>query len=81
MVSNHEAVKLTMRRDHGDIYYIVELPRFAYAPVTVEQQMGSLIFYEEKNGKMTEISETPLCALYDVSKTTYKHGFFERLRS
>lgn len=81
MVSNRETVTLTMRRDHGDIYYIVELPRFVYAPVTVEQQLGRLIFYEETNGKMIKISEAPLRALYDVPKVAYKHSFFDRIRS
>ena len=81
MVSTQETVSTVMRRDHGEIYYVIELPRFVYAPVVNEQQIGRLVFFEERDGKMTQISVVPLCTLYGVPKTTYRRSLFDWLRS
>ena len=81
MVENTQALTVTLRRDHGNLRCMVELPRFDYAPVTVGQKVGCLRFFEEKrDGSRRELGCVPLTAAYGVDRVTYPQGVWERIR-
>ncbi len=80
MVTNTARVSLPLRRDHGDIVCVVELPHVAFAPVTAEQTVGRLVFVEvSPNGTREVIAETPLTARYSVEAKKYRRTFWEWL--
>jgi hypothetical protein len=59
---------VTLPRDHAAITCVVQLPRFALAPIDATAPIGRLIFYCDTNGDGTreQIASTPLQPLYDV---------------
>ena len=80
MVENTDALAVTLRRDHGPIRCVVELPRFDFAPVAVGQTVGQLRFFEEaRDGTKRELGAVSLKATYGVEAVTYPQGFWERL--
>ncbi len=80
MVENTEALAVTLRRDHGPIRCVVELPRFAFAPVQAGQTVGCLRFFEEtRDGTKRELGAVPLKASYGVEAITYPQSLWERL--
>ena len=82
MVSNTEVLTVTLRNNHGPVRCIVELPRFAYAPVRAGEQVGRLRFFEESpDGERRELGSVPLYAAYGVDAVTYKKGLWEWLFS
>ena len=81
MVENEDTLTVTLRRDHGPIRCVVELPRFDYAPIAVGQAVGYLRFYEEvRDGSRRELGCVPLIAAYGVERVTYPQGMWERIR-
>jgi hypothetical protein len=59
---------------------VVELPRFAFAPVRAGETVGQLRFLEEsRDGTRRELGSVPLQAAYGVEAVTYPQGFWERL--
>ena len=80
MVENTDALTVTLRRDHGPIRCVVELPRFAFAPVSVGETVGCLRFFEEaRDGTVRELGAVPLKAAYGVGAVTYPQSLWERL--
>ena len=80
MVENIDALAVTLRRDHGSIRCVVELPRFAFAPVSAGETVGCLRFFEEaRDGTERELGTAPLKAAYGVEAVTYPQGLWERL--
>ena len=80
IAENTAALAVTLRRDHGPVTCVVELPRFDFAPVTAGQPLGSLRFYEEtRDGTRRELGTVPLKAAYGVEAVTYPQGLWERL--
>ena len=80
MVENTDALAVTLRRDHGPIRCVVELPRFTFAPVQAGQAMGQLRFFEEaRDGTKRELGAVPLKASYGVEAVTYPQSLWERL--
>ena len=80
MVENTEALTVTLRRDHGPIRCVVELPRFAFASVSAGETVGCLRFFEEaRDGTERELGTVPLRAAYGVEAVTYPQGLWERL--
>ena len=80
MVENTDALAVTLRRDHGPIRCVVELPRFAFAPVSAGETVGCLRFFEEaRDGTERELGTVPLKAAYGVEAVTYPQGLWERL--
>lgn len=71
---------ITLRRDHGPIVCVVEIPRFAFAPIGRGQPVGRLVFYEQnRNGLRSKLGEIPLSTAYEVEEITYPPTLWERL--
>ena len=82
MVENTEALSAVLWVDHGDVFCVVELPRFEFAPISAGQILGHLRFYERmKDGSSRELGAVPLAAAYGVDACTYKLTLWERIRS
>ena len=82
MVESPRETYAILRRNHGEIRCVVELPRFTFAPVTAGQQVGQLRFFENApDGSRTEIGQAPLTASYGVEAVTYKKSLWDRLTS
>ncbi len=82
MVENTDSLTAILRRDHGRITCMVELPRFAFAPVQAGQTVGRLVFTETAtDGSSRELGSVPLYASYAVEEVVYKRTFFDWLRS
>jgi D-alanyl-D-alanine carboxypeptidase len=80
MVENTDALAVTLRRDHGRIRCVVELPRFDFAPIGAGQTVGQLRFFEEaRDGTERELGAVPLKTTYGVDAVTYPQSFWERL--
>ena len=80
MVENTDAFAVTLRRDHGPIRCVVELPRFEFAPLEAGQTVGSLRFLEvARDGTKRELGAVPLKASYGVEAVTYPQSLWERL--
>ena len=80
IAENTASLAVTLRRDHGPVTCVVELPRFDFAPVTAGQPLGYLRFYEEtRDGTRRELGSVPLKAAYGVEAVTYPQGLWERL--
>ncbi|MBQ3507468.1 MAG: D-alanyl-D-alanine carboxypeptidase [Clostridia bacterium] len=82
MVENTDTLTTVLRRDHGTIRCVVELPRFEFAPMKKGDVVGRLCFFEEtRNGTLKELGCVPLYAAYSVEAVTYKRGLWDRIRS
>ncbi len=69
-----------LRRDHGDISCVVELPRFEFAPIRFGQTVGALVFFESRpDGSRRELGRVPLTAAYGVNAVTYKPTLRDRI--
>ena len=80
MAENTDALAVTLRRDHGPIRCVVELPRFEFAPVQAGQTVGQLRFFEvARDGTKRELGAVPLKASYGVEAVTYPQSIRERL--
>ncbi len=82
MVENTDTLAVTLRRDHGNIRCVVELPRFDFAPVSAGQTVGCLRFFEEgRDGSKRELGCVPLTASYAVDAVEYEPTLWERIRA
>ena len=81
MAENTAALAVPLRRDHGSITCVVELPRFDFAPVTAGQELGRLRFFEQMHdGTERELGSVPLIASYGVEKVKYPQGVWEWIK-
>ena len=81
MAENTDTLTAILRRDHGAVTCIVELPRFVFAPVQNGETLGVLRFYEElRDGSRRELGSVPLCAAYSVESIVYEKDLWERIR-
>ena len=82
MVENTDALAITRRRGHGEIVCRVELPRFAFAPIQVGNQMGRLSYWErQSDGSLREIASIPLYAANTVEAVRYKTSLWDRIKA
>ena len=82
MAENTDSLSLTLRRDHAPVLCVVELPRFAFAPLSAGQTVGRLRFYEqERDGSLTELGQVPLVAAYGVQEVRYPQSLWEWVRA
>ena len=82
MAENTEALAVTLRRDHGVIRCVVELPRFVFAPVSAGEAVGYLRFLEETpDGARQELGRLPLIAAYGVEEVRYPQSLWEWVRA
>lgn len=80
MAENSEVLSVVLRRDHGEIICIIELPRFEFAPIANQQQVGRLVFWEKlTDGRRRELGSVPLCAAYCIEEVTYPPTLWERI--
>lgn len=80
VAENTDALAVTLRRDHGPIRCVVELPRFEFAPLEAGQTVGRLRFFEEaRDGTERELGAVPLKAAYGAEAVTYPRSLWERL--
>ena len=81
IAENTAALSVTLRRDHGDVTCIVELPRFDFAPIGQGEVLGYLRFFEKRrDGTQRELGRVPLTAAYGVEEVTYPQGIWEWIR-
>lgn len=81
-VGNPQGLAVTMRRDHGPVVCVVELPRFEFAPIISGTTVGRLRFLEKgRDGTARELGVVPLVADYGVESVSYPRGLWERLYS
>lgn len=63
LLTNTEEIAVTLPKDHGDISFVVEAPRFLYAPVKIGDVVGSIVYYSD--GEV--IGQSPLEAVTGVN--------------
>ncbi len=81
MVENTVSLTAILRRDHGAIRCVVELPRFDFAPLRAGETLGQLRFFEESpSGSRRDLGCVPLCAAYSIEAVTYRRSLWERIR-
>lgn len=80
MAVSLDSLTVTLRRDHGAITCVVELPRFEFAPIRNRQVLGRLVFFESRrNGAPALLGEVPLYAAYEVGAIDYPPTLWERI--
>lgn len=77
LCSNYYPVSVTLKKDNIDITASVETNRFLCAPVSQNDIVGQIIFYN--NGQ--KIASADLYALETANNITYKKSLFERIFS
>ena len=82
MVENTHTLTVVLRRDHGAVKCVVELPHFEFAPIGNGQEVGLLRFTEAcPDGTVRELGSVPLSAAYGVDGVTYPQNLWEWIRS
>ena len=83
MVTNQEALCVTLPVQHNKISVTVELPRFEFAPLPADSTEGKAVFRCDLNGDgMAEvIGEVALTTCYAVEKDSQKPGLWQRITS
>ena len=82
MVENTQTLTAVLRRDHGKITCVVELPRFEFAPIGNGQEVGQLRFTEIRNdGTAHELGTVVLYACYDVEAVPYRQSLWDRIKA
>ena len=82
MAENTDTLTVTLRRDHGPIRCVVELPRFEFAPIGNRQEVGQLRFTEAcPDGTVRELGRVPLYACYDVEAVPYRQSLWDRIKA
>ena len=80
MAESRDVLTAILRRDHGAITCVVELPRFEFAPIESGQAVGRLVFREEhRDGRREVLGTVPLYAAYGVKEVTYPPTLWERI--
>ena len=59
---------------------MVELPRFAFAPLKQGQTVGRLVWLIQSDGHTVELGSVPLVARYGVTEVTYKESLWEKIQ-
>ena len=82
IAENTAALSVVLKRNHGPISCTVELPSFAFAPITAGETVGYLRFFEHAHdGTRHELGNVPLTAAYGVDGITYKPTLWDRILS
>lgn len=81
IVSPASSVRVVLPRERGRVRRVVELPRFAYAPLSEGETMGQLVYYMEKDGQLLRIASVPLTATYGIQAVTYEESLLDRLKA
>lgn len=81
IVSPAASVQVVLPRERGRVRRVVELPRFAYAPLSEGETMGQLVYYMEKDGQLLRIASVPLTATYGIQAVTYEESLLDRLKA
>lgn len=83
MVTNTEALRVTLPKSCGRITHRVELPRFEYAPIDAESREGCVLFFcdTDGDGQAEIIGRVPLSSCYAIPKKIEKRSFLQWLIS
>lgn len=83
MVTNPEALRVTLPRSAGKITHRIELPRFEYAPIDAGSCEGRVLFFcdTDGDGKTEIIGEVALSSCYAIPKKVEKRSFLQWLIS
>ncbi|MBQ8416614.1 MAG: D-alanyl-D-alanine carboxypeptidase [Clostridia bacterium] len=81
MLSNPDALTVSLPRDSTQIQTVIECRRFEFAPVATEEILGRAVFLCDTNndGALETVGAVPLIALYTVEKYPVKQGFWQWL--
>ncbi len=72
IAENTEKITLTLPKGRDDIEYIIELPRFIFAPTESGEKVGDIVFFIGKD----EITRVPIVAKTSAEQLKYKKGLF-----
>lgn len=81
MVGNIEECRRTLPNSLGEIHCTVELPRFVFAPVLAQEQVGELVFSCDADGDgcTEEIARVPLLACHNAQMRKIKPTLWQRI--
>jgi len=77
VVSNKDALRITLPRKHAPIERKIELFPFSYAPISADEPLGKAVFICD--GEV--IGEIELYAKYSIEAREYKKSLIERISS
>ena len=82
IAENTAALSAVLKRNHGPVICVVELPPFTFAPIETGETVGYLRFFETSpDGTKRELGAVPLTAAYGVDEITYKLTLWDRILS
>ncbi len=81
MVSNFEECRRTLPNRAGTVLCTVELPRFVFAPMHAEEQVGALVFSCDTDGDgcAEEIARVPLFTCHNAEQRQNKRTLWQRI--
>ena len=76
-ISSRDSLRVTLPITASEVSYVVEAPRFAYAPVVSGETLGRVLFLCDKDGDGVRelIAESPMIAC-SSAKAPQKRGFW-----
>ena len=82
MVSNQAPLSRVLPTQAGEISFVVELPRFAYAGLSAGEKVGCVRFFCDTNGDGSKepIGEVPLTSCYGVEQYVKTNRFLQWLK-
>lgn len=83
LVANAEECRRTLPNLAGTVSCTVELPRFVFAPIQEQEQLGTLVFYcdTDGDGNTEEIARVPLLACHSAAQRQSKPTLWQRICS
>ena len=82
MVENREDLTVSLPVERGEIQVTVELPRFEFAPIATDEQVGQLVYsLRGEDGSRTVVGTIPLYAAYGVAEADYSPSFREKIKA
>jgi len=80
-VTNPNELRVTLPNRSITITSSIELPRFAYAPVATDEELGKAVFFADLDGDgiKEKIAETKLSATQAIDQIPQKKSWFDRL--
>lgn len=81
MVGNAEECRRTLPTRAGAVSCTVELPRFVFAPIQEQEQIGALVFFcdTDGDGSAEEIARVPLYACHNAEQRPSKQTLWQRI--
>ena len=81
MVENKDNLTVSLPVARGEIQVTVELPRFEFAPIAANEQVGQLVYRLcRTDGSKVVVGTVPLYASYGVEEIDYSWSLWERIK-